>query len=68
LNATIGLSVSAVPRLAVTSPSSEVGVWGFIVHTFGPKGGLKGLMGIAVGLVFLFVGVPLKSSRSSSVR
>ena len=21
---------------------SEVGVWGFLVHTFGPKGGLKG--------------------------
>lgn len=35
----------------------EVGVWGFIVHTFGPKGGLKGLMGFVVALVFLFVGV-----------
>ena len=23
---------------------SEVGVWGFLVHTFGPKGGLKGVM------------------------
>ena len=24
---------------------SEVGVWGFLVHTFGPKGGLKGVIG-----------------------
>ncbi len=55
LNATIGLSVSAfLVWLYLTI--KEVGVWGFIVHTFGPKGGLKGIMGIAVGLVFLFVG------------
>jgi F-type H+-transporting ATPase subunit a len=55
LNATIGLSVSAfLVWLFLTI--KEVGVWGFIVHTFGPKGGLKGLMGIAVALVFLFVG------------
>lgn len=35
----------------------EVGVWGFIVHTFGPKGGMKGLMGLMVALVFVFVGL-----------
>lgn len=35
----------------------ELGVWGFILHTFGPKGGLKGFMGMVVGVVFLFVGV-----------
>ncbi len=56
LNATIGLSVSAfIVWLFLTI--KEVGVWGFLVHTFGPKGGLKGLMGIAVAVVFLFVGV-----------
>ena len=56
LNATIGLSVSAfLVWLFLTI--KEVGVWGFVLHTFGPKGGLKGLMGIAVALVFLFVGV-----------
>ncbi|MCX6839681.1 MAG: F0F1 ATP synthase subunit A [Verrucomicrobia bacterium] len=56
LNATIGLSISAfLVWLFLTI--KEIGVWGFIVHTFGPKGGLKGLMGIAVGLVFLFVGL-----------
>ena len=55
LNATIGLSVSAF-LVWLDLTIKEVGVWGFIVHTFGPKGGLKGIMGIAVGLVFLFVG------------
>ena len=34
----------------------EVGVWGFIVHTFGPKGGLKGIMGMVVAAVFFVVG------------
>ncbi|WP_395752164.1 F0F1 ATP synthase subunit A [Prosthecobacter sp.] len=56
LNATIGLSISAfLVWLFLTI--KEVGVWGFVVHTFGPKGGLKGIMGIAVAAVFLFVGV-----------
>lgn len=56
LNATIGLAVSAfLVWLFLTI--KEIGVWGFIVHTFGPKGGLKGLMGLAVAAVFLFVGV-----------
>jgi F-type H+-transporting ATPase subunit a len=35
----------------------EVGVWGFLVHTFGPKGGLKGFMGIVVALIFFIVGI-----------
>jgi F-type H+-transporting ATPase subunit a len=56
LNATLALAVSAfVVWLVLTI--KEVGIWGFIVHTFGPKGGLKGLMGMVVGAVFLFVGV-----------
>ena len=36
---------------------TEVGVWGFVVHTFGPKGGLKGLMLLIFAVIFFFVGV-----------
>jgi F-type H+-transporting ATPase subunit a len=55
LNMTIGLALTAfVVWLYITI--KEIGVWGFVVHTFGPKGGLKGFMGFVVGLVFLFVG------------
>jgi len=56
LNMTFGLSVTAF-LVWIYLTISEVGVWGFIVHTFGPKGGLKGLMGFVVALVFIFVGV-----------
>ena len=35
----------------------EVGVWGFLKHNFGPKGGLKGIMGAVMVVIFLFVGV-----------
>ncbi|MBK8036465.1 MAG: F0F1 ATP synthase subunit A [Verrucomicrobiaceae bacterium] len=56
LNATAGIALSAfLVWLFLTI--KEVGVWGFIVHTFGPKGGLKGVMGLIVALVFMFVGV-----------
>ncbi|QIF05391.1 F0F1 ATP synthase subunit A [Roseimicrobium sp. ORNL1] len=55
LNMTIGLALTAfIVWLFITI--KEIGVWGFVVHTFGPKGGLKGFMGFVVGLVFLFVG------------
>lgn len=56
LNGTLALAVSAFLVWLVLT-IKEVGVWGFLVHTFGPKGGLKGFMGMIVGLVFLFVGV-----------
>jgi F-type H+-transporting ATPase subunit a len=35
----------------------EVGVWGFLVHTFGPKGGLQGALKVILIPVFMFVGV-----------
>jgi len=35
----------------------ELGLFGFIHHTFGPKGGLKGLMALALMPIFFFVGV-----------
>jgi F-type H+-transporting ATPase subunit a len=56
LNATLALSVSAF-LVWFYLTIKELGFWGFIMHTFGPKGGLKGIMGFVVGLVFLFVGV-----------
>jgi len=36
---------------------SEVGVWGFVVHTFGPKGGLTGVIKYALLPIFVFVGL-----------
>lgn len=36
---------------------AELGVWGTIVHIFGPKGGLKGPMMIALLPIFIFVGI-----------
>lgn len=56
LNMTLGLALTAfLVWLFITI--KEIGVWGFIVHTFGSKGGLKGFMGMVVAVVFLLVGV-----------
>ena len=55
LNMTIGLALTYfVVWFIITI--REIGFWGFVVHTFGPKGGLKGVMGMIVAAVFLFVG------------
>jgi F-type H+-transporting ATPase subunit a len=55
LNMTLGMALCfMVVWLYVTI--KEVGVWGFLVHNFGPKGGLKGLMGVAVAIIFFLVG------------
>jgi len=35
----------------------EVGVWGFLVHTFGPKGGLRGFLKVMLVPIFIFVGL-----------
>jgi len=35
----------------------ELGIGGFIHHTFGPKGGLKGLMALGLMPIFFFVGL-----------
>jgi F-type H+-transporting ATPase subunit a len=56
LNGTLALAACAF-AVWLFLTIREVGVWGFLVHTFGPKGGLKGVMGFVVALVFLFVGV-----------
>ncbi len=36
---------------------SELGLWGTIVHIFGPKGGLQGPLKYALMPIFIFVGV-----------
>jgi F-type H+-transporting ATPase subunit a len=56
LNMTLGMALVAF-CLWMYWTISEVGVWGFLVHTFGPKGGLKGLMKLIFAVIFLFVGV-----------
>lgn len=56
LNMTLGMA--AVFMLVWTWITiREVGVWGFLKHTFGPKGGLTGLMGMFMALIFFFVGI-----------
>jgi F-type H+-transporting ATPase subunit a len=56
LNMTLGMAtVFMVVWLYWTI--KEIGVGGFIHHTFGVKGGLKGLMALALLPIFLFVGV-----------
>ena len=56
LNMTLGMALVAF-CLWLYWTISEVGVWGFLVHTFGPKGGLKGVMKLLFAIIFLFVGV-----------
>jgi F-type H+-transporting ATPase subunit a len=55
MNLTLGIALcSFMVWMYITV--KEVGVWGFIVHTFGPKGGMKGFMGMVLGAIFFFVG------------
>jgi len=54
LNMTLGMAVVAF-CLWLYWTISEVGVWGFLVHTFGPKGGLKGFMKLIFEVVSILV-------------
>lgn len=56
LNMTLGLAL-VVFAFWIYITVREVGVWGFLKHTFGPKGGLKGLMGLVMIVIFFFVGI-----------
>ena len=56
LNLTLGMA-TVFMLVWVYLTVSETGVIGFLKHTFGPKGGIKGLLGMAIVPVFLFVGV-----------
>jgi F-type H+-transporting ATPase subunit a len=56
LNMTLGMAVVAF-CLGIYWTVSEVGVWGFLVHNFGPKGGLKGVVKFIFAILFFFVGI-----------
>jgi F-type H+-transporting ATPase subunit a len=56
LNLTLGIAVVfMVVWAAITI--QEVGVIGFLKHTFAPKGGMTGVMGVFVAVVFFMVGI-----------
>ena len=56
MNLTVGMALASfVVWFYITI--KEVGFWGFLVHIFGPKGGLKGAMGAALVPIFFIVGL-----------
>jgi F-type H+-transporting ATPase subunit a len=56
LNMTVGMALFAFAWWIVWTVQ-EVGVIGFLRHTFEPKGGLKGFMWFALLPLFIFVGI-----------
>ncbi len=56
LNMTLALAVVFMVVWAWLS-ISELGLWGTIVHIFGPKGGLQGFLKYALMPIFIFVGI-----------
>jgi F-type H+-transporting ATPase subunit a len=56
INATLGMTL-VVFAFWIYVTLREVGVWGFLSHTFGPKGGLTGIMGMVMAVIFFLVGL-----------
>lgn len=56
LNATLGMTLVVFVAWIILTVR-YTGVWGFLVHTFGPKGGLKGIMGAVMAVIFFAVGL-----------
>ena len=56
LNMTLGMALMFMVVWAYLTVS-EVGVWGFLVHNFGPKGGMKGVAGFFLAIIFFGVGI-----------
>jgi F-type H+-transporting ATPase subunit a len=56
LNLTLGMAL-VVFAFWIYITVRETGVWGFFKHTFGAKGGMKGLMGAMMAVIFFFVGL-----------
>lgn len=56
LNTTLGMAAVFMVFWLIWT-FSEIGVGGFIKHTFAPKGGLKGALALGLLPIFIFVGV-----------
>ncbi len=56
MNMTIAIAIVATIIWFILT-MLEIGPWGFIVHTFGPKGGLKGFMKFGLMPIFFVVGL-----------
>jgi F-type H+-transporting ATPase subunit a len=56
LNMTLGLAILFMGFWLYWT-IRELGVGGFLVHTFGPKGGVKGIIKLLLLPIFLFVGL-----------
>ncbi len=56
VNMTLAIAMVAMVIWAYLT-FKEIGFWGFLVHTFGPKGGLKGFMRYPVAVIFFVVGI-----------
>jgi F-type H+-transporting ATPase subunit a len=55
LNMTLGMALTFMVIWTIITVK-DVGIWNFLVHNFGPKGGMKGLMGIFLAIIFFGVG------------
>lgn len=56
LNMTLGMALIFMVFWAIWT-FQEVGLWGFLKHEFGVKGGMKGLMAMLLAPIFFFVGI-----------
>ena len=56
LNMTLGMAITFF-LFWIYITWREIGVVGFLKHNFGPKGGLKGIMGLVMIVIFFFVGL-----------
>jgi F-type H+-transporting ATPase subunit a len=56
LNMTLGMALVFMVIWTIIT-IRETGVWQFLVHLFGPKGGLKGFMGMLLAVIFFGVGI-----------
>ncbi|MDD5200030.1 MAG: F0F1 ATP synthase subunit A [Terrimicrobiaceae bacterium] len=55
LNLTLALTIVSMSLWFVWT-MQEVGPWGFLKHTFGSKGGMTGILGMVLAVVFFLVG------------